>query len=114
MRARRIGDYLGRKVYKIPVKLRLNDSRACSTVAEIIVEIIARSPKEAANFALKALGRPETEAFAYGPLGGTIYAFYSWHKAISDEMDSAAEASRSGWRQSCLPLDEQVRDPFLA
>ena len=81
------GFYKGRRYYRIPVRVRLNDSRSCRTVAEVIQFILAPSATEAANHVREIFAsRPETEIRAWGPKGGEVDRFIGWESAIGHEL----------------------------
>lgn len=89
--ARKIGMYQGKPVYRVPVKIVCNNSRG--SVAEwlapstITVELISRSPKEAANHVIDLMGaQPETEVYAYGPKGGETYRYNGWESSVFRQM----------------------------
>lgn len=81
-RARFIGKVAGRKVHRIPVLVRCNDSQLCATVAEHRFEVIAHSASEAANWVADMITRPETEVTAWGPQGGRVDRFIGWDTGI--------------------------------
>jgi hypothetical protein len=85
--ARRIGTYRRKPVYRIPVRVRFNDSQACATLAERVLEIISTSPAAAANYVRDMFATvPETEVLAYGPQGGLTHRFIGFESAIWAEM----------------------------
>lgn len=83
-RARLVGTLPnGRRVYRVPVVVRFNDSRLCATVRSESFDVLAYSPYEAANWARAHVAtRPETEVYAYGPKGGTVRRYVGWDSAI--------------------------------
>lgn len=96
-----LGTYQGRKVYRFPVDVRLNDSRSnlletLGTLAVVYTTVDAYSAQDAAN-AIRAEWetRPETEIVVYGPKGGKTERFIGWYTAIGSAMfgrDSAEPA----------------------
>jgi hypothetical protein len=100
-RAIAIGTLAGRKVYRIPVRVKFNDSRRLGTIAETLVRVIAYTPAEAANWARDQVAtRAETEIYAYGPQGGETYRYVGWESSTW-----AAITSGFGRRQDRLPFD---------
>jgi hypothetical protein len=86
-KAQLLGTHKGRKVYRIPVRVALNDSRACMTVREDYHEVIAYSAADAANWARDQYAtRAETEVFAYGPKGGETHRYIGWYGAIGTAL----------------------------
>lgn len=103
--ARKIGSYQGKPVYRVPVRVVLNNSQG--RLADWInppsacVEIIARSAVEAANYVRDLVAhRPETEVFAYGPKGGETHRFVGWESSIFHQMTQP----RSTFEQLSLSL----------
>ena len=73
--------------FKVPVQVLINDSRLCGTVLEARFWIIARSAKEAANWARDRLEtQPETEIRAWGIRGGEVHRFVGWQSAIGTQL----------------------------
>ena len=92
--SRRIGTYKGKPVYRIAVRVLLNDSRALSTVAAQEVLVTAHSANDAADWVKQQwMHRPETEIIAYGPKGGAARRFVSWEAAIGHELMQPASAA---------------------
>jgi hypothetical protein len=92
-RAARLGTLQGRAVWRFPVLIVHNDSRACATVARRWVDVTANTAAEAANWARDnecrdSAGRliPETEIHAFGPRGGRTSRFIGWTSAIGDAL----------------------------
>lgn len=72
---------------KVPVQVLINDSRMCWTILEVRFWVIARSAKEAANWARDRLATvPEVEVFAWGPKGGETHRFVGWESAIGTQL----------------------------
>lgn len=81
------GSYRGRRFYRIPVTVRLNDSRQCATVARLRFNVLAPSAAAAADWARDRFAtRAETEIEARGPKGGTVRRFIGWQSAIGAEL----------------------------
>lgn len=81
------GSYRGRRFYRIPVTVHLNDSRRCTTLAQLRFNVIAPSAADAANWARDRFAtRAETEIYARGPKGGTVKRFIGWESAIGAEL----------------------------
>ena len=85
-----VGRYKGRNVYRCPVYIRCNDSRACATVAGYWVTVTARGAAEAADYMRDRITRPETEIIAVGPKGGEVHRYVGWHSAIARGVLGAA------------------------
>lgn len=84
--ARLIGTVNGRRVYRVPVRVSLNNSHAL-TSDDIEFEVIATGAADAANWVREQFAtRPETEIYAYGPQGGETHRYVGWESAISAEM----------------------------
>jgi len=87
-----VGMYRGRKVYRVPVDVRLSDSRSdlletCGTIGTVHTSILAHSAQDAANaIADEWRNRPETEVVAYGPKGGKTARYIGWYTAIGSAM----------------------------
>jgi hypothetical protein len=105
-RAIPIGRLHGRTVYRIPVRVKLNDSRSdlaetLGTIREELHRVTAFTPALAANFVRDLYAtRAETEIFAYGPQGGETYRYVGW-----DTATWAAISSGFGRKQDRLPFD---------
>ena len=81
--AQRLNDYLGKRMYRVPVRVDFNDSRRCATVAVLHLEVIASSAAAAANWVRAQYAtRPETEVTAWGPKGGKAYRYIGYESAI--------------------------------
>ena len=76
------GKYKGRKVYRVPVYVRCNDTQACATVASYWLTVKAYSAAEAANWVAANIDRPNTEIIAIGPKRGQTHRFVGWHTVI--------------------------------
>lgn len=89
----------GTRVYRIPVDIHANDSRALTTrTTRVLVD--AASARDALRYVRAEMQlRPETELTAYGPKGGEQRAYVGWYSAISEAMRSEFER-----RQLCLSL----------
>lgn len=75
---------IAKKLWKVPVVVRVNDSRLCETIREKTIWLIAKSSQDAANWVRDKLEfMPETEIEAFGPKGGRQYRYVGWHSAIS-------------------------------
>ena len=85
------GAYKGRRFYRIPVAVSLNNSRALSSRV-VRFEVIAPSAADAANWARDQFAtRAETEVYAKGPKGGIVKRYVGWESAIGAAMfDSRA------------------------
>lgn len=88
------GRYKGRRFYRIPVTVLLNNSQQCRTVSSWRFNVIAASAADAANWAADRMRwRAETEIHATGPKGGTVKRYIGWHSAIgSTLLDRAPRA----------------------
>jgi hypothetical protein len=87
LHAHYLGTYKGRKVYRVPVLVKLNSSRLLRTLVEVVEEVVAYSAADAANFVRDEwVERPETEIFAYGPKGGVTHRFIGWESSIGAQM----------------------------
>jgi hypothetical protein len=74
---------IAKKLWKVPVVIRVNDSRLCATIKQKTLWLIAKSAADAANWVRDQLDfLPETEIEAYGPKGGRAYRFIGWSTAI--------------------------------
>lgn len=87
MKAERLNDLNGRRVYRIPVRVWLNDSTSCSTLETIDYSVTAHSAADAANY-IRGLWdhRPETEIRAYGPKGGEVYRYVGFFSFIAGQL----------------------------
>jgi len=75
---------IAKKLWKVPVVVRVNDSRVCATILEKTIWLIAKSPVDAANWVRDQLDfLPETEVEAFGPKGGRNYRYVGWVSAIT-------------------------------
>lgn len=83
-----VSRFNGKPAYRVPVCIRENSSRLCTTVATRWVSVIARSAADAANWVLEnEIGnRPETEVIGIGPKGGEVLRYNGWHSAIGREI----------------------------
>ncbi len=93
--ARKIGTYKGRPVYRVPVRVTLNNSggRVADWLAppRAVFEVLAHSPADAANWARDAIGtRAETEIEAYGVKGGCTRRYIGWQSAMFASMMEGA------------------------
>jgi len=91
MRANRIGTYKGRPVYRVPVHVRKEELRRATLVrAEMVVEVIAQSAADAANWAADAyhVSAP-VEITAFGPKGGKTHRFVGHESGIWRAMMAA-------------------------
>lgn len=81
------GRYKGRRFYRIPVTVRLNNSQQLRTVSEWRFNVIAASAADAANWAADRMRwRAETEIYARGPKSGTVKRFIGWQSAIGSAL----------------------------
>jgi hypothetical protein len=93
LRARLMGHYKGRRVYCVPVRVVLNNSTLMRTVAETVYTVLSHTPADAANHIRQLFEtRPETEIYAYGPLGGETYRYIGWESSIGAQMFSNRRA----------------------
>ena len=92
--ARPVGKLAGRPVYRVPVIILHNDSRACATLVRREFEVLAHSAADAANWARdnECGNLAETEVFAFGPKGGQAYRYIGWHSSIANELARAWRA----------------------
>ena len=91
--ARLIGKVAGKPVYRIPVTVRLNNSRTFDSV-EMTVEVISHSAADAANWVRDQWAeRAETEVIAYGPKGGETRRFIGWESSVFAAMLNAPRPS---------------------
>ncbi len=75
---------IAKKLWKVPVVVRVSDSRLCETIDKKTIWLIAKSPADAANWVRDKLEfLPETEIEAFGPKGGLTHRYVGWHSAIS-------------------------------
>lgn len=75
---------IAKKLWKVPVVVRVNDSRICATIVEKTIWVISKSPVDAANWVRDQLDiLPETEVEAFGPKGGRNYRYEGWVSAIT-------------------------------
>ena len=89
LRAEKVNSYQGKPHYRVPVRIVLNDSHQCRTVAVKIVSVVARSAVDAANRVRDEWAhRPETEVYAYGPKGGEVHRYIGWESSIAAMMFS--------------------------
>ncbi len=89
-RARKVGKVNGRNVYRIPVRVALNSSRLCRTVAAFDYFILAHTAADAANLMRDEwIHRPETEIRAKGPQGGTVERYVGWESCIAHRLFSS-------------------------
>lgn len=101
--AQRLDNLNGKRVYRVPVRIRHNDSRAMCTIAERVELVIAHSAREAADYIRKENDTiAETEITAYGPQGGETRRFIGWYSAIGNGI---AALRRLDARQNGLPFD---------
>lgn len=91
----KIGRLNGRNVYRVPVRIRHNDSRACATIAEREFTVTAYSATDAANWARDnaCANLPETEIEAVGPKGGLIHRYIGWETSVFQELVNQARAA---------------------
>jgi len=95
--ARYLGKIAGKRAYRFPVEVHLNDSRACATLQVLHSDCISHSAAEAANWAREIAGtRPETEIIVYGPKGGETRRFIGWESAIGNRMIASWDAPKQG------------------
>lgn len=81
------GRHAGKRYYRFPVKVLLNSSRACSTLASFTVLVIASKAADAANLVRDEwLHRPETEIIATGPRGGETVRYVGWESSIGHQL----------------------------
>jgi hypothetical protein len=81
------GSYRGRRCYRIPVTVDLNDSQLCATIARLRFNVIAPTAAAAADWTRDRFAtRPETEIRATGPRGGVVKRFVGWQSAIGAEL----------------------------
>lgn len=74
---------IAKRMWKVPMRICINDSRVCSTVLELRFWLIAKSAADAANWARDRLEMlPETEIYAWGPKGGEVYRYVGYESAI--------------------------------
>lgn len=81
----------GKRWYKVPVLIVRTESRTL-TSTEQLVWVISRTAAEAANWVRDndAAGVPETEIYAWGPLGGVVKRYIGWDTVIMQQvMDRA-------------------------
>jgi hypothetical protein len=75
---------IAKKLWKVPVVIRVNDSRMCETIRKKTIWLIAKSPTDAANWARDMLEfLPETEIEVFGPKGGVVHRYVGWHSAMA-------------------------------
>jgi hypothetical protein len=75
---------IAKKLWRVPVVVRVNDSRLCETIKEKTIWLIAKSPQDAANRVRGQLEfLPETEIEAFGPKGGRNYRYVGWYSAMA-------------------------------
>jgi len=92
-RARLLGKLHGRKVYRVPVRVLFNSSRACATLAETLVYVDSYSAVDAANAIRDEVAlRAETEVYAYGPQGGRVTRYVGWESAIWSGLCQSRDA----------------------
>lgn len=90
--ARLVGkDARGRKVYRVPVVITLNNSRGSvldwTDPPRSVLYVLSHSAADAANYAARIYAtRAETEICAFGPAGGKTRRFIGWHSAIGAAM----------------------------
>jgi len=82
LRARRVDDYQGKRMYRVPVEIKFNDSQRCATVAEAVIVVLAPSSVDAVDWVRDQINRPETEFVGYGPRGGQTYRYMGWESHI--------------------------------
>lgn len=78
-------DAHGKRCYKVPVIVHLNDSITFNT-QELRLDIVAHSAVEAANWVCDNLDRAECEVYAYGPRGGETYRYRGWFSHIGSQL----------------------------
>ena len=107
-RARRVGTYRGKPLYRIPVVVCLNDSHTMRTKGRAWYEVLAHRADDAANLIRAEWAhRPETEVIAFGPSGGRARRFIGWESAVGHMF------SVSTGQQLYLPLSHQQDDLLL-
>jgi hypothetical protein len=88
-----LGRHKGKKVYRFPVKVVLNDSRNHRTWGnepEEWYQVTANTASDAVNYIRELYRfRPETEVFAYGPNGGETHRYIGWETCISAHLVAA-------------------------
>jgi hypothetical protein len=87
MKARLLGTIAGRKVYRVPVRVTLANSRG--TLADwcdpprAVIHVTAHSAADAADYVRDQYAtRAETQIEAFGPAGGVTRRFVGWHSAV--------------------------------
>ncbi len=78
-----IGRYKGKPYYRVPVLIRENSSRHCTTIGRRWITVYARGAAAAADYVRDRIARPETEIIAIGPKGGEVHRYVGWHSAIA-------------------------------
>jgi hypothetical protein len=92
MRAQFVGKYKGKPVYRVPVLVKLNNSRLCRTERIVETTVLSYSAADAANYVRAEYAtRAETEVIAFGPKGGEVYRFIGWESAMFAEMRRRSE-----------------------
>lgn len=86
--ARSLGTLHGKRVYRFPVRVQLNNSRECRTVAELVYLVHSHTAAAAADYVRNLWAtRAETEITCYGPKGGkAAYRFIGWESAVGNAM----------------------------
>lgn len=75
------------RMFKVPVRVEVCDSRLCATIYDQTVIVIARNNVEAADWMRDKLRHiPETTITAYGPKGGKVRRYIGWHSAIAAHL----------------------------
>ena len=95
-RAWKVGAIGGKPVYRVPVVILENSSRACETLRRREFTVLAWSAPDAANWARdnECDNRPETEVYAFGPKGGEAYRYIGWESAIGRAMEQQWDAPK--------------------
>jgi len=110
LQATLLGKLHGRRVYRFPVRVQLNNSRMLRTDAEHVYLVHSFTAADAADY-VRALyaDRAETEITAYGPKGGrAAYRFIGWTSAIGHAM-----FARPAERQTRFAFDGETTTATL-
>jgi hypothetical protein len=86
---------IAKKLWKVPVKVLVNDSRLCETIRKVEFWLIAKSAVDAANWVRDRMQYlPETEIWAWGPKGGETYRYVGWETAVAHSIIDRLDADK--------------------
>lgn len=110
-KAQFLGTCAGKKVYKVPVRVVLNDSYRCFTEAVYTGWVTACSARDAVAAVREVFhDRAETEVYAWGPKGGVERSYVSWNAAIGQGLRDLWTRGRDRLRSQLEFNLEEIKD----